>query len=347
MRVRVPIRVVIAVAAVVAACDHSAPFPPVDYGPSQPFNPPPFTRLTLNPGQDVMPAWLPSGDVLFTAERGDRPDHDRCFAVMRSSGGAITRYICRTTASNDSIDVFNEAATTTGGSGQIAYVRFASYRLPIRPLTPNLQAIVVAPLADPGASRVVRDLPYFAPSGRTHWGVSHLRWLDTMRLVYVGEDVSYPRPCSQCPPDTVRVGLEIAILDIAAQPPVVTIVAGTDNASSVTVGATSDTIYFARENDAVLYRHVFSSGVTDAIHDFSLDGGTVARGAAWAADQLFVAVDGSLWLIDFATGLSGAIVPATPTVAYGRPAPSSDGRRILVEAQTATGALDLWLYERR
>lgn len=326
----------------VLACEHGGPFPPTNYAPAEPFNPPPLVRLTLNPGEDVMPAWLPSGEMMFTAERLDRPDRDRCFAVMRSSGGAITRYICRTTASNDSIDVFNEA---TAGGGRLAYVRAGSHRLPIRPLSPQVQAIVVAPLSDPGAASVVRALPYFAPSSRTHWGISHLRWLDSTRLVYVGEDVSYPRPCSQCPPDTVRVGLEIATLDVASDPPVVAIVPGTDGASSVAVGASSDTIYFTREGDAVLYRHVFSSGVTDSMHDFSVDGGTIARDAAWAESTIFASVDGTVWMIGSA--IAGPLVQATSTIGYRRPTPSSDARRVLIESQTVTGALDVWVYERR
>ncbi len=328
-----------------AGCEHGGPFLPQDHAPSEPFNPPPLTRLTLNPGEDVMPTWLPGGDIMFSAERGDRPDHDRCLAVMRSAGSAITRYVCRTSASNDSLDVFNEAAATTAGGGQIAYVRAGSYRLPIPPLSPHVQAIVVAPLVDPAAARVVRALPYPASSGRTHWGISHLRWLDSTRLIYVGQDVSYPRPCSQCPNDTVRVGLEIAILDLAPATPVVTIVPGTDGASSVAVGASSDTIYFTREGDAVLYRHLFSTSVTDSVHDFSLDGGAVARDAAWADDDAFVSVDGTVWIIGTAIPIYGPLLRATPAVGYHRPSPSSDGRRLLIETQTATGALDLWVYE--
>jgi hypothetical protein len=342
----VRLRCIIAVTAVLVGCEHGGPFLPRDYAPSQPFNPPPLVRLTLNPGEDVMPTWLPSGDILFSAERRDRADRDRCLAVMRGSGGAITRYICRTTASNDSIDVFTEAAATAsgGGGGQIAYVRAASYRLPIPSLSPDVEAIVVAPLDDPTAARVVRPFPYAAASGRTHWGVSHLRWLDSTRLVYVGEDVSYPRPCTQCPPDTVRVGLEITTLDLGPATPVLAIVPGTDSASSVAVGATSDTIYFTRENDAVLYRYVFSSGVTDSVHDFSLDGGAVARDAAWADDHLFTSVDGTVWMI--AAGIYGPLLRATPAIGYRRPAPSSDARRVVIESQTASGARDLWVYER-
>lgn len=341
MRVRLPY--IIAVTAALG-CGHSGPFAPGLYGPTQPFNAPPPTRLTLNPGVDAMPLWLPSGDIMFSAERLDRPDRDHCLAVMPGSGGAITRYSCRTPGSNDSIDVLDEAAATAAG-GRIAYVRQDSYRLPIPSVSPDVQSIVVAPLANPTASRVVRDLPYFAPSSRTHWGISHLRWLDSTRLVYVGQDVTHPRPCPQCSVDTVRVGLEIATLDLAPATPVVAIVPGTDNASSVTVGASSDTIYFTRENDAVVYRHVFSSGVTDTVHDFSLDGGTVASNVAWAADDLFVTVDGSIWLIG--PVIYGNILPATPTVSYGRVAPSSDASRFVVETQTASASMDLWLYVRR
>lgn len=342
MRVRLPY--VIAVTAVLG-CGHREPFAPGVYAPTQPFNAPPPTRLTLNPGEDVMPLWLPSGDIMFTAERGDRPDRDHCLAVMPGSGGAITGYSCRTPGSNDSIDVLDEAAATASGGGRLAYVRQGSYRLPIPTVSPGVQAIVTAPLANPTASHVVRDLPYFAPSSRTHWGISHLRWLDSTRLVYVGQDVSYPRPCPQCSVDTVRVGLEIATLDLAPATPVVAIVPGTDNASSVAVGASGDTIYFTRESDAVVYRHAFSSAVTDTVHDFSLDGGTVASSVAWAPDKLFVTVDGSIWLIY--PLIYGNILPATPTVSYGRLAPSGDGSRFVVETRALSASLDLWLHALR
>ena len=341
-----------------AACEHGAPFVPGDYAPTQPFNAPPLIRLTLNPGDDLMPAWLPGGDIVFTAERRDRADRDRCFAVMPGSGSTISRYICRTSTSNDSLDAFMEAAPTSLGGGQIAYVREGSYRLPIPPVTPGLNAIVVAPLDDPNASRVVRSLPYAAPSGRTHFGISHLRWLDASRLVYVGEDVSYPRPCSTCPPDTLRVGLELAILDLTQSTPAVTIVPGTDSASSVTVGASNDTIYFTRENDAAVYRHIFSSGVTDTVHDFG--SGRLVRDVAWAAGQLFVVVDGlpefggDLHILGPAPGADSLVqapLPGGGFVLFERPAPSPDGRRIVAQgyAFTISGALassrEIWLYE--
>ena len=359
MRRRIPNRFVILLAAVLAACEHGAPFRTTGYAPSEPFNAPPLIRLTLNPGDDLTPAWLPDGQIIYSAERIDRADHDRCFAFMPGNGAAVSRYGCRTPTSNDSLDVFLEAAPTALSDGQIAYMREGSYRLPIPPLSPDVNTMVVAPLTDPNASRVVQSLPYLAPSGRTHWGISNLRWLDASRLVYVGEDVSYARPCSTCPPDTVRVGLEIAILDLAPATPVVTIVPGTDGASSVTVGASSDTIYFTRENDAAVYRHMFSSGVTDTVHDFGA--GRMVRDVAWAAGRLFVVVDGmpdiggDVHILGPAPG-TDSLVQAPPGggggfVWFERPAPSVDGRRFVAQGYaftrdtTIASGREIWLFE--
>ncbi|HWC74850.1 MAG TPA: hypothetical protein VG454_13025 [Gemmatimonadales bacterium] len=342
--------------AALAGCEHGAPFRPSDYAPTQPFNAPPLVRLTLNPGDDQMPAWLPDGEIVYTAERLDRADHDRCFAVMPDGGAAISRYICRTTASDDSLDVFLEASPTAFGGGQIAYLRQGSYRVPIPPLTPNVQAIIVAPLTDPSPGRMVRSIPYLAPSGRTHWGVSHLRWLDASRLVFVGEDVSYPRPCGSCPVDTVRVGLEIAILDLSSSSPSVTIVPGTDSASSVSVGASSDTIYFTRESDGAVYRHVFSTTTTDTVHDFGA--GRLVRDVAWAAGRLFVVVDGDpntggeIHILGLATGADSVIRAPSGggVVMFARPAPSPDAKRFLAQGYIVSNGLpissrEVWLYE--
>jgi hypothetical protein len=349
-------RLIIALIALLAGCEHDAPFHPVDYAPPGPFNTPPLIRLTLNPRDDLTPAWLPDGDIVLTAERGDRADHDRCLAIMPDGGAAISRYVCRTSASNDSLDAFLEAAPTSLGGGQIAYVYQGSYRIPIPPVTPGLQQIIVAPLADPNRGRVVQTLPYFAPSSRTHWGISHLRWLDASRLIYVGEDVSYPRPCSTCPPDTVRVGLEMAILDLTAATPTVSIVPGTDSASSVSIGASSDTLYFTRDSDAVVYRHIFSTGVTDTVHDFGA--GRIARDVAWAAGRLFVVVDavpdigGDVHILGPVPGTDALVFAPFDggVVRFERPAPSPDGRHFVAHGYVLVNSVpassrDIWLYD--
>lgn len=350
-------------AALLAACEHGAPFRPEDYAPDRPFAPTAPTRLTFSAGLDLAPAWLPAeSGILYTAERLDRADDDRCFAILPAGGGAITRYVCRTTTADDSIDVFDEAAVAA--DGRIAYVRSSVHRFPEPPLAPDAQALVVAPLASPNDVRVLQAIGYLAPSGRLHQGVSHIRWLSSTRLVYVGEDVTYPRLCPFCARDTLHTGLEVVVLDLAGRTPALTVVPGTDGATSVAADATGDTLYFTLPGDGRVFRFTFSSGQTDVAHDFSP--GQDARDVAVAGGRLFVVVDGNvrlggdLHVLNLATGTETVVPPPSGELLwYQRPAPSPDGGRVVSQARivsiitrpdgsgvdTLTSSADLWLYQ--
>lgn len=351
-------RVVLLAAVLLAACEHSAAFPPGDYGPEGPFDPSLPARLTLNPGTDVGPTWLPGGvGILYSVQRLDRPDGDRCFAVLPPTRGVISRYVCRTTTANDSVDVFEEAALAP--DGRLAYVRVSSRRLPAPPVSPDAQALLLATLDDPNDARVLRTIAYTAPSGRIHQAVSHVAWLSPTRLVYLGEAVSYPRPCSSCAPDTVRTGIEIVTLDLAPPSPVLAVVSGSDGASSVAVGATGDTIYFTRNGDSRVYRYAFATGQTDTVHDFGAAG--IARDLALANGRLLAVVGGDvtyavdsvlgptqvdnggeLHFVTLATGADAVVGDATSR--FRRPAFSPARTRVVVESW-ANRSADLWLLE--
>jgi hypothetical protein len=342
-------------AAAVVACEHTAPFKPGVYTPNGPLETGAIVRLTYNPGTDLAPTWLPGGaGILYSAERVDRVDQDRCFAIMPPTGGAISRYACRTSAADDSIDVFENAAVAA--DGRIAYVRLRSHRLPGRPIAPDAQALVVAELADPNAVRVLRPLAYTAPSGRIHQGISHIGWVAPNRLVYLGERVTYPQACSGCPPDTVRTGIEVVTLDFAGATPLLAVVPGSDDASSVAV-ATSDTIYFTRNGDSRVYRFAFSNGQTDTVHDFAAVG--IARDIGLASGRLVAVVGGDVtYVVDSVLGASqvdhggelhivtlatGAeTVMGDVTSRFRRPALSPDGTRLVTEVWS-NGRADLWL----
>ena len=136
-----------------AACEHTEPFRPDDGGTSGPLNPGPPVQVTFSPGQDLIPAWLPDGSgFVYTAERRDRADHDRCFAFMPVAAGTISRYACGTVAADDSINVYDEAAIR---DDSIAYVRASTERF-LPGLGPDRQELVIAPLANPTAVRVVQ-----------------------------------------------------------------------------------------------------------------------------------------------------------------------------------------------
>ena len=279
-------------AALLAACEHSTPFRPGTYGPDGPLSAGPVTRLTFNPGEDLGPVVLPGGGgIFYSAERLDRSDRDHCLAELPPNGGAIRRWVCRTTVADDSINVLDEPAVS--GDGRLAYVRASGSLQFGRPLGPSAQQLVLATLAAPEApTRVLLPIPSPAPGGRVYEAISHIGWLAPSRLVYLEETVRYLRACSSCPPDTVRTGIEIVTLDFAGPTPVLAVVPATDSASSVAVGATGDTIYFTRNGDSRVYRFAFSSGQTDTVFDFG--GAGIARDLAYRAGRLVAVVGGDV-----------------------------------------------------
>jgi hypothetical protein len=329
---------------VLAGCGHDAPFRSTPNGPDGPFRPPPYAQLTVNPGADRTPAWLPGGtELLYTAQRLDRKDNDRCLAVLPAAGGAITAYACRTTAPDDSTNELFEAAPSS--DGRIAYLRTGTHRFPFLPLTPDAQALVVAPVDDPNAAQQTFGVPYTAPSGKIHQGVSHIRWLGPATLVYVADSVTYPRDCSSCPADTLRTGIEIVVLSWSGAIAVRMVLAGTDDATSVEVGASGDTIYYTRAGDGRIYRHMFSSDSTDVIWDFSAAG--AATDVAVRGDRLVASVNDDLHFVRLPSGPELVVAELSGLFGFHRAAFSPDGGRVAIEARRRDGAgtSDIWVVD--
>lgn len=348
MRAHLRIRFAIVMTGVLAACEHTAPFRPGPYGSSGPLNPGPITRLTFNPGQDLMPAWSPDGrEILYTAERLDRADRDRCLAFLPATGGAITRYVCGTSTPDESLNVYGETAVSA--NGHIAYVRASNTRAVSR-IGPDAQQLDVGPLANPSDARVVHVVPFTTTWGRTYDAVSYLGWLSANRLVMIGDSVRYPRSCSSCPADTVRTGIEIVTVDFTATGPgSLTLVPGTTGATSVAPGAMGDTVYFTLAGDSQIHRYAFSTGQADVLFDFG--SGRLVRDVRVASGRLVAIVDGSvryggdIHVVDLATRADSVIAPRGGTLGFARPALSPDGRHVVAEARDATAASDLWLVQ--
>jgi hypothetical protein len=341
-----------------AACEHAAPFVPEGYGPDGPFPQLP-ARLTLNPGADVMPAWLPGGaGILYSAERRDRADRDHCLAELPPTGGTIRRWVCRTALSDDSVNALDDPAVS--GDGRVVYVRSSAPLRFGRPLGPATQQLVLATLDAPGVpTRVLQPIPATTPGGRSYQAISHIAWLGPIRLVYLEETVRYPLPCPTCERDTVRTGVELITIDFAGATPVLAVVPTTDSASSVSVGATGDTIYFTRNGDSRVYRHAFSSGQTDTVFDFG--GAGIARDVAYANGRVVAVVGGNVtYVADSILGASQldrggelhvvTLASGTETVFGGtatffrRPAFAPGGARVVVEGWTDRSS-DLWLVD--
>jgi WD40 repeat protein len=304
-------------------------------------------RLTFNSGADLAPVWLPDGSgILYTQERIDRQDLDRCLSLLPAGGGTIVREIRdRIPAADDSVDAFSESAVSA--AGRLAYVRASAPLAFGWPKAPATQELVVANWDEPTAVRVVRSIPFPGPSGSALQGISHVRWLGDTSLLVVGEVVNYPAVCNRCSlVDTLATGHEIVRLDFGGPSVVLSMLPGSDQASSVaTTGA--DTVYLTRNGDSRVFRSQVSTGALAAVHDFG--SGAIARDVQVAAGRLVAVVGGdvsfamdsslgvmvqrdsggTLVLVDLASG--GETPLTNSNDRYRHPALAPDGRHVVAE----------------
>jgi hypothetical protein len=346
-------RVILSLALAVSGCGHSTPFQSGDAQSSQPFSGGSPRRVTYNLGEDRAPAWLPDeSGFVYSFERTDRPDHDRCLAVLPPDGGRIVRIICdRTPAADDSTNVLSDPAVDA--TGRLAYIVEGSLTGAVGP---SYTALVLGTLVDPVSVRVLRIFPDLSLDPALHEGASQIRWLGPSSLVYLAERVGYPRPCRYCALDTVRTGADIERFELTGPPPAVAVVPGTGDASGVAVGESADVIYYTLGGDARVYRRALSTGAVTVVHSFS----GIARDVQVVGSRLIAVVGGNvsfaydsllgytvqtdrggpLFLVDLVTG-SETLLPGG-TLAFRHPALSPSGKRVVAEAGSVA---DLWVFD--
>src|SRR5256885_8297828 len=86
---------VVGLTLVVAGCGHSASPAAPETGSDRPFAGGSPRRLTFNLGDDRAPAWLPDGSgLVYSFQRLDRPDRDRCLGLLPPQGRRLLRTLC-------------------------------------------------------------------------------------------------------------------------------------------------------------------------------------------------------------------------------------------------------------
>lgn len=356
------------VALALLACGHTTPFTPGGFGTDQPFASGSPRRLTFNTGNDRTPAWLPADSaIIYSLQRLDRPDRDRCLAVLPRDGGRIETEVCdRDPAADDSTDAFADPAAAA--DGRLAYVLASSLPADI---APRSTALVLGTLAAPYPGRTLLTLPYFGPDRTFRNGISHVQWLGPDALVFVGERVGYHASCRGCPVDTLPTGLEVARLDLSGPSPGLAVLPGTGLASSVAAGESADVLYYTVSGDSRVFRRVVSSGTDSVVWDFGSAG--IARDVSvtsrWLAAVVGGAVSfaydsalgypvqrdlgGGLHLVDRATGADSVF--GAGLAMFRRPALAAGGTRLVAEAypivindrgDTLVAAVaDLWEFD--
>src|SRR6266699_6734275 len=151
-----PVNAVVGLALILAGCGHSAPPAAPESGSSQPFAGGSPRRPTFHLGDDRAPVWLPDGSgLLYSFQRLDRPDRDRCLWLLPPAGGRLERTLCdETPAAADSTNVLTEPAPSV--DGRLAYLLVGSETIDI---APGYTAVVLGTLGGTAGARVLRTFP--------------------------------------------------------------------------------------------------------------------------------------------------------------------------------------------
>jgi hypothetical protein len=276
-------------ALLVLACGHTDPFSTPPYGTTQPFDPTPPVRLTLNDGPDRDASWLPDGSgLMYSAQQLGRPDFDVCLAELPPEGGTQRRLVCDLSLSDANLtNAFQ--SPVAAADGRLAFVKASGS---VTGFNPSAEALAIAPGLDGANATSVLRIPYTLPSEPTHDGIAQVRWLREDALVYLAEavDIRYPCPPPQCTLDTMATGLAVAVLNLSPGGGSPAVLPGTTFASGVATGSTEDEVYFTLNGDTRVYRRVLSTGDQTVVHDFGAAG--VVRDVHVAGGRLTAIVGG-------------------------------------------------------
>ena len=328
-----------AAAALLVACDHPTPFSAGSYGNTGPLFPGNPAQLTYNTGVDTRASWLPDGSgFLYTQEQVGRTDLDRCFALMPAGGGTVTRTICAGDQAEDSLDDVESAAVST--DGRIVYAR-TSMVAGYGHSGPDNAALVIATFANPLAATVLQTIPYFGPASRSVDMVSDIHWTGPSTLVFLTEQWSYPAACGRCTNvDTVRTGLDIQRIDLGP-PPVISLIPGTDQATSVTAGG-RDTIYYTLAGDPGVHRRILATNADTVVFTFT----SAPTDVTFAGSELAAVVADTIHVVNLQTNADAKFPVGVNLVV--RPALSPDGHSLVAEVAVVDTLgihpTDLWLW---
>jgi WD40 repeat protein len=337
------VRVAIGLSPLVAACNHTSAFQPEPDPPAPPVSALLPRRLTFNLGDDRTPSWLPDGSgIIYSTEREDRPDHDRCLAILPPEGGTVRTSHCQLDpVHDDSTDLME--APAVGPDGRMFFHRVVSW---VGQQKLGASAMMLGRAEDPVHAAALRPLPYTAPNGRIHSSIRTPQWIGSDSLVYLAEQLFYEG--STFFPDTFYTGLDVVLLDLSGAAPVFEVIPGTDYASSVALSEAADEIYYTLGGDSRVFRRVLNTGFVSTLHDFGA--GNVVRDVQVRGSRLVAVVGrsvlyrfeeshgfvqrdegGDLAFVDLASGASTLF--STDTVLFRHPMISPDGSRVVVEVQ--------------
>jgi hypothetical protein len=288
--------------------------------------------------------------------------------VLPADGGTILRRFCPLDPIQDDSTNLHDAPAVSA-DGRIFFHQVVSW---IGQQKLGEASLALGSLDDPANPTRVTRVPYPAPNGKIHSSIRSPAWIGPNSVVYLAEQLFYQG--STFFPDTFVTGLDIVRLTLGDAGPVLEVIPGTDDASSVAVTSEPDVIYYTIGGDSRVYRRDLATGAVTVLFDFGT--GQIVRDVTVSGTRLVAVVGGSV-LFQFEAAHGGNVqrdeggnlhfvdlansahsVFATDTVLFRHPVFSPDGSRIVVEVSphapvhigpdsdyNATNhRVDLWLF---
>lgn len=344
------------VGAVAAAC-HDAVFSPPPVSVRGPVDSGSVHRVTLNPGADLFPAWLPDGSAIVYSydANGFPPFRARCVGAIAPEGGTRTEYSCKLRAASDSIDESDWPAPGPGGSLAYSWSPFGR-----NPYLQDSTVVLVGTLASAGAGRPAFSFPYI-PAGskiRKYTAASSFGWLNATTLIASAYVTTIVQDTSVTTFKPETCGKDVILLDLTTSPATLSVVANTATSTSVAVGA-SGIIYYTLMGDSRVYRRVLATGEDSVVHDFgaagiardvsvgggrlaAIVGGTVGTGVDPVNGEFQEDHGGLIHVVTLATD-ADTVLPDSGFV-FRHPALSPTGDRLEAEAWQGK-SVDLWFFK--
>ena len=251
----------------VVAC-HTEPFPPINAGTDQPFDPGPPVRLTANTGTDEEISFSPDGrDLLYTMSQV-------CVAFLPAHKARDSQVLCP------------PPMQSSGGYSHPALS--GTHRLAFQLSQGNYKTVMVAPLADLRDTTEVVPVPFVTTvDGILHLTITRLAWLRGDTLAILADSAVYlTDPAGSRPRVLVRLPLPGAVY--AMQP-----------------GPGGSVLYLRLAGDTRVLAWDKATGGLTTFHDFGAAdrSGQVAVGASYLA----AAIPGAMLRINLVNGRTDTV----------------------------------------
>jgi hypothetical protein len=297
-----------------SACGHSEPFTTQSQTQTLPYASQEPVRLTYNPGDNYWPSWTEDGRGIIYYYSVSNPDSyadDRCIGLLRPSGGTRIWQMCDERREHaDSADSFAGAAI--GSDGRLIYLEISTRRgsggLSGVNQPPQTTVLWLADTTFPFQRRPLLQLGTQVSGTFVNW-LRDTQWIGPTSFIALAQfDSIRPYPRSALV-DSIFIGVGVVRGEIGSSGATLSIVPGTESASSYSLAENGTSLIIWRSGLA-LERVPLGGGTPSTIATIPTATGRKITGLTCQGSICLVSTTMSappairFWRVSLATGVA-------------------------------------------